>query len=231
MIEARSVSFSYGRELVLDQLDARLGDGLHLVLGPNGCGKSTLLRLLAGIEMPHTGTITVDDHDLWRDETAARARLAYVPEHPDLSPYATLGEVCRLVAQARGAAADEARVALDEVGMGRYRDHTVRELSLGQRRRALLATARIRTPQHLLLDEPLDALDRATRQSTLEWIDDVTGRGHCVAIISHDLEPFAGAPASAGFLDDGAWHAFEASSGFSLPELDDLARGRAPASR
>ena len=61
-----------------------------------------MLKLAAGVERPRTGHILVGERDLWVDEVAARRQLAYVPEHPDLSPYATIAGVTRLVCALRG---------------------------------------------------------------------------------------------------------------------------------
>lgn len=132
MIELASVRFGYDEGApVLDGLDLRLGPGLTLLVGPNGCGKSTLLKLVAGVERPDRGTIAIHGLDLWRDEEAARRPLAYVPEHPDLSPYASLLEVLRLVCRLRGEPVERAASALAEAGLAERAQASVRELSAG----------------------------------------------------------------------------------------------------
>ena len=190
MITLRGVRFSYGRAVALqcDALD--VGPGVSLLLGPNGAGKSTLLKLTAGVEQPTSGTVAIDGHDLWRDEVAARASLAYVPEHPDLTPYATVGEVLGLVCRLRGQPVDEGLNALSTVGLDGLADRSVRELSMGQRRRAVLAAAFIGEPTTLLLDEPLEAMDRAMRTWLTSWITDASARGATVLIATHDIDPF-----------------------------------------
>jgi ABC-type Mn2+/Zn2+ transport system ATPase subunit len=113
VIELAGVRFAYETgSPVLDRLDLRLRPGLTLIVGPNGCGKSTLLKLIAGVERPDQGRVAIDGVDLWRDEAAARRPLAYVPEHPDLSPYASLLEVLRLVCRLRGEPVERAQAAL-----------------------------------------------------------------------------------------------------------------------
>ena len=190
MITLRGVRFSYGRAVAL-QCDAlEIDAGVTLLLGPNGAGKSTLLKLVAGVEQPTAGTIAIDGHDLWRDEVAARASLAYVPEHPDLTPYATVGEVMGLVCRLRGRPTEDGVRALSTVGLDGLGDRSVRELSMGQRRRAVLAAAFIGEPTTLLLDEPLEAMDRAMRTWLTSWITDASARGATVVIATHDIEPF-----------------------------------------
>ena len=190
MIALRDVRFGYGRTTALtcDALD--IGPGVTLVLGPNGAGKSTLLKLAAGVEHPATGTITVDGHDMWRDEIAARTALAYVPEHPDLTPYATVGEVLGLVCRLRGRPVDDGERALTTVGLEGLGDRSVRELSMGQRRRAVLAAAFIGEPSNLLLDEPLEAMDRAMRSWLTSWITAASERDATVIVATHDVDPF-----------------------------------------
>jgi ABC-2 type transport system ATP-binding protein len=204
MISLRNVRFSYGKAiaaLICDTLD--IGPGVTLLLGPNGAGKSTLLKLVAGVEHPTTGTVAIDGHDLWRDEVAARAALAYVPEHPDLTPYATVAEVLGLVCRLRGRPVQDRDDALETVGLGGLGYRSVRELSMGQRRRAVLAAAFIGTPTTLLLDEPLEAMDRAMRTWLLSWIADANTRGATVVVATHDIEPFIDVAQRALVVADG----------------------------
>jgi ABC-2 type transport system ATP-binding protein len=192
VIRLRGVRFGYRAESpVLDGIDLDVPPGLTLLLGPNGSGKSTLLKIAAGVEKPDGGSVEIDGADPWREEVRARRRLAYVPEQPDLTPYATLQEVMRLVCRLREV--DEARApeALAAVGMAGLERRSIRELSMGQRRRALMAAARIGEPRVLILDEPLEAVDRSMRDATLEWVEAHRAAGATLLVATHELEPFA----------------------------------------
>jgi ABC-2 type transport system ATP-binding protein len=192
MISLRDVRFAYSKGTTAFRCDSLdVGPGVTLLLGPNGAGKSTLLKLISGVEQPMTGSVSVDGHDLWQDEVAARAALAYVPEHPDLTPYATVGEVLGLVCRLRRRPTGEGVRALQAVGLQDLGDRSVRELSMGQRRRAVLAAAFIGEPTTLLLDEPLEAMDRAMRLWLTSWISDASARDATVVVATHDVEPFA----------------------------------------
>lgn len=185
------VRFGYHRGApVLTAEVLRIGPGLTLLLGPNGAGKSTLLKLLAGVERPSEGTITLDGIDLWRDEAGSRQRLAYVPEQPDLTPYASVREVIRLVASLRSVPLADGEAALDRVGLSAVAGRSIRELSMGQRRRAILAAAFIGRPDTLLLDEPLETLDRSMRDTLLAWLSDRIEAGATVLVSTHEIEPF-----------------------------------------
>ena len=191
MIRFHGASFTYGKgEPVLAAVDLEISPGLTLLLGPNGCGKSTLLKLAAGIERPDAGRVEIDGHDLWVEEAAARRGLAYVPEQPDLTPYATVREILDLVCRLRGEPRERGREALERVGLGQLAHRSVRELSMGQRRRAVLAAALVGTPTHVLLDEPLEALDRGAREDLLVWVDRLIAAGATVVVVSHEIEPF-----------------------------------------
>jgi len=192
MIELDGVQFSYSPDAIALATDrVTFEPGLTLVLGPNGSGKSTLLRVVAAVERPDAGRVRIAGHDPWRDEVAARRDLAYVPEQPELTPYATIGEILRLVATLREVPRDAVREALERVGLADAAGRSVRELSQGERRRAVLAAAFVGTPRTIVLDEPLEALDRAMRDGVLAWIAAAVADGATVVVATHDLDELA----------------------------------------
>lgn len=204
MIRFENIFFSYREtEPVLSGVGLEIPAGLTLLLGRNGCGKSTLLKMAAGVERPDRGRVEVDGRDLWVDEEEARRTLAYVPEQPDLTPYATVREILGLVCRLRGEPSSAADTALTLVGLDNLAHRSVRELSMGQRRRAVLAAARIGSPRHLLLDEPLEAMDRGAREDILAWIENRLGDGATVVVVSHDIAPFAARADRAITVKDG----------------------------
>ena len=181
---------------VLARLDLAVGPGLTLLTGNNGSGKSTVLRLAAGVERPQAGTVEVDGLDLDRDEVAARRRLAYLPEHPDVSPYATVREVLALVCSLRREPAARADEVLAEIGLHGLERRGIRELSHGQRRRVLLGAAWIGAPSVLLLDEPLEAMDTAMRARILHWVERTVAAGGLVLASTHDPAEWVGIPSA-----------------------------------
>jgi len=224
-----SVTFGYepGRPIIRNASFA-LSPGLTLLLGPNGCGKSTLLKLAAGVERPDAGRVIVDGADLWREEAKARRGLAYLPEFPDITPYAALRDVLRLVCRLRGEPIAAGERALETFGLADEAGRSVRELSSGQRKRALFAAAIVGRPPHILLDEPLDALDRQIADDVLAWIRRRIADGAALAIVSHAIEPFADLATRAITVREGLVEKHE-----TLPRspedrfhlLDALARG------
>ena len=209
MITLRDVSFAYDPRrtaLVVPSLD--IAPGLTLIIGPNGAGKSTLLRLIAGIDAPASGRITIYAADLWHNEVEARRALAFVPENPELTPYATLFDTLRLVAALRGATEAAIADALDRVGLFDLAGRTIRELSMGQRRRAMLATALIGDPRAVILDEPLETLDVEMRAFVRDWVLALRAAGKIVLVATHDVAAFAPSADALLVVRDGraAWH-------------------------
>lgn len=204
MIRFENVFFAYERSVpVFQSLTLALETGLTLLLGPNGSGKTTLLKLAAGVEKPDKGKIWIDKHDLWKQEVAARRDIAYLPEHPDLTPYASIREITRFVCRLRGEPLARGEEALTILEMDRVAGRSVRELSQGQRRRAVLAAAMIGRPGHLLLDEPLEAMDRRMRDYIMVWIEGRIRDGAAAVIVSHDLDSFAALSSAAVGMKDG----------------------------
>ncbi len=178
---------------VCSGLRLELGTGLVLLLGPNGSGKSTLLKLASGVEKPDEGRILIDGRDLWKEEAAARRALAYLPEFPDLTPYARLDEILGLVCRLRERPESEGQEALSFFGLREMAHLTVRQLSLGQRRRATFAAALVGSPPNIFLDEPLAGMDRPVQSKILDWIVSRVNNGALAVVVSHNVEPFAAA--------------------------------------
>jgi NitT/TauT family transport system ATP-binding protein len=148
-----------GGVAALDGVDLEVERGAFVaLLGPSGCGKSTLLRLIAGLDRPDAGEVSVE----------AGASVAFVFQDAHLLPWRTVLANVALPLELRGVGADEraeaARAAIAEVGLADAADRRPAELSGGMRMRVSLARALCTRPRLLLLDEPFAALDELTRQ-------------------------------------------------------------------
>jgi len=154
------------------------------LLGPSGCGKSTLLRLIAGLDHPSDGQVTVDGHTV----TGVDKRCAVVFQEPRLLPWRSLRENVKL--GARGSKDDAAVDALlAEVGLAGFESHLPKEVSGGMAQRAALARALAGDPGVLLLDEPFAALDALTRLQMQDLLADVAhSSGATVVFVTHDID-------------------------------------------
>ena len=170
-LEFRDVGYRIGGNLVLDNLNLRIGEGRTLVLlGRSGSGKTTALKMLNGLLFPSSGAVLVEDRATtdW-DLIELRRGIGYVIQEVGLFPHFTISENVGLVPRLKGWPPDRiaARVSelLDQVGLepGQFRDRYPRQLSGGQRQRVGVARALAAEPKLLLFDEPFGALDPVTR--------------------------------------------------------------------
>jgi len=167
---ARSLARRFGATPVFDGVDLELHGGrLHAVTGPSGSGKTTLLHLLAGLDLPDAGSITIDGAELTALDRTARAalrreKIAYVGQQAGLVPHLSALENVELVLALRGleGGGPEAFAALESVGLGERATQRVARLSQGERARVAIARAIVSKPRLLLADEPTSRLDGAS---------------------------------------------------------------------
>ncbi|MFJ1897028.1 MULTISPECIES: ABC transporter ATP-binding protein [unclassified Streptomyces] len=185
-VEVRGVTKEYGtgaaRRVVLEDVGLRLAKGEFVcVVGGSGSGKSTLLHLVAGLEKPSAGRISV---------TGGRPAVMF-QDHA-LFPWLTAGRNVELALRLAGVSPaprrDRARSLLDLVGLPGSYGQRVHELSGGMRQRVALARALAQGADVLLMDEPFAALDTATR-ATLhgELVRVCAERGATVLFVTHDV--------------------------------------------
>lgn len=166
-LEVSNLTKSFDDTLALDRVDLNLAPGsFTALLGPSGCGKSTLLNLIAGLEPPDSGTITLDEQPLGH-VPAERRPIGLVFQRPLLFPHlsveANVAFGLRMQHTRRRKARSTARAMLEYVELGDLAARRVGELSGGQEQRVALARALVLQPRLLLLDEPFSALDAPLR--------------------------------------------------------------------
>ena len=164
-------------------LDVVAGEFLA-ILGPSGCGKSTLLRIIAGLDRPTEGAVTV------QRPNAGRFDVAYVFQDAHLLPWRTVVSNAALPLELQGVERGKRRAAavdaLEKVGLGDALDRYPAQLSGGMRMRVSLARAMVTSPTLLLLDEPFAALDEITRQRLDEQLRELwQARRMTVIFVTH----------------------------------------------
>src|SRR5689334_20117798 len=190
-IEFRNVTKRYGDVTAIDDISLVIAAGtLVTLLGPSGCGKTTTLRLIAGLELPTSGTIRIGDRDV-TGVPAAERDVSMVFQSYALFPHMSVLENVRyglLVSKTPKAQADErAHAALAMVGLEGFEDRLPSELSGGQQQRVAVARAVVLEPSVLLFDEPLSNLDARLRRQMRQDIRDLQQRlALTVVYVTHD---------------------------------------------
>ena len=169
------------------------------LLGPSGCGKTTLLRMIAGLERPTNGTVTIDGATV--DRQRRSKEIGFVPQSPALLPWRSVEANARLLLDinpSRSPSTTTMSVTelLDDVGLGDFGHAYPHELSGGMQQRVGLVRAFALDAPLLLLDEPFAALDEITRTEMRHLLSRLRARlGTTVVFVTHSI-------AEAAFLSD-----------------------------
>jgi NitT/TauT family transport system ATP-binding protein len=176
------------RALADTNLDVADGEFVAL-LGPSGCGKSTLLRLIASLEQPSTGSVTIDGSD--PSALVAQHRLGVAFQDHALLPWLSVERNVALPYKLAGRTPDKGRVAdlLKLVGMADFAGHRPKHLSGGMRQRVAIARALVLEPAVLLLDEPFGALDAVTRRHMNVELQRIWSEQRITTVlVTHDVD-------------------------------------------
>lgn len=192
-VELHGIEKRFRTEVAVQSLDLRIEDGEFLsLLGPSGCGKTTLLRMIAGLEVPTSGTVEVFGEDV-TDRPPNKRPINLVFQRATLFPHLTVAENVAFGPKLRRANKEElARKVsslLELVDLAEFGPRRVNELSGGQAQRIALVRALANDPKVLLLDEPLSALDLAIRRQLQGELKDIHRRlGMTFIFVTHDQE-------------------------------------------
>ncbi|MBV9109706.1 MAG: ABC transporter ATP-binding protein [Gemmatimonadetes bacterium] len=175
-------------------LDVRRGEMVAIV-GPSGCGKSSLLNVLAGIDAPTSGTVTLLDRPLYElgegERSALRLRrLGFIFQRFHLLAVLTAAENVELpMAEAGVPKAERCRRALEllgYVGLAHRAGHRPPHLSGGEQQRVAIARALANRPEVLFADEPTGELDRRTGEEIIALFERLNADGTTMVIVTHD---------------------------------------------
>lgn len=171
---------------VIHDLSLTLSEGhIYGLLGENGVGKSTLMKLAAGVLIPGAGSVKIEGSEASLREESAMAKIFYVPEEFSL-PALTLEEYARVTSPFYPTFSDE-RYEEYCKELEVVRDIRLDKLSMGQRKRALLAFAFACGTPWLLLDEPTNGLDVAAKEAFRKIVARYVDEGHSVVISTHSV--------------------------------------------
>src|SRR3954451_10613162 len=205
------------------------------VMGPSGSGKSTLMHILAGLDLPTSGTVSIEGQEITGMDDGEltllrRKHIGFIFQFFNLLPMLTAEENVTLPLSLAGEKPDQAWVdeLISKVGLSDRRNHRPSELSGGQQQRVAIARSLVTRPTVLFADEPTGNLDSETSAEILQLLrDSVDTYGQTTVMVTHD----AGAAATSDrilFLADG--HLVKdmgrSSAGQVLAAMNDLSAAR-----
>ncbi len=176
LVLVRDLEKSFNGEEILGgiSLEAKGGEVVGIV-GPNGTGKSTLVRILAGVERPDSGEVSV------------KGKLSVVYQEDYLLPWKRLRDNLCLGPRFHGRECDPVAIA-KKLGIEGFLDLYPKEVSGGTRRKAAIARALLLDFDVLILDEPFTGLDTESKDTLLSIVGELSKTGKAVIIVSHQLE-------------------------------------------
>lgn len=208
LLSVQGLTKVYGAKRAVDAVSFSLLPGhIYALIGHNGCGKSTLLRLIGGLSLPSAGAVSVLGSSSDRELSKARGRVGFLLSETDFFPaYSVFGNL-KLFAQLKGNASKPEiralmqRLHLTEREIGSQR---MGKCSAGQQKRAGIAAALLGDPALLILDEPFNALDKASLEDVLALLREQREQhGTAMLIAEHHTEALSRLATDYLFLNEG----------------------------
>ena len=196
MIEIKDLSFSYGKNAVLNDITLTLNNKkLYGIIGPNGCGKSTLLKIMSGVLKPYKGNILLDGKDISTiNRNDLSLKLGLMPQSrptPDMTiaDYVLCGRFPHRNIKGNTIKKDAEILnnSLAITNTTEFIDRRINQLSGGERQRVYLALLLAQETETVLCDEPTTYLDIKGNLSVMDILYRMKDDGKCVVSVLHDL--------------------------------------------
>lgn len=192
-LEVRELEKTFGNKCILNKLSFAVNEGEFLsILGPSGCGKTTLLRILIGLLTPTSGAIFKDGKEITELAPSLRGMGIVFQNYALFENMTVLGNVeyaLKINKETRAYARARALTMIERMGLSEHMNKKPIELSGGQQQRVAIARTMILNPSIMLFDEPMSALDVATRLALRNEIKRIQEEdGTTIIYITHDQE-------------------------------------------
>lgn len=189
MIEIKNVDLTLQKNEILKDVSANFARGkIHGLIGRNGSGKTMLMKCVCGFVKPTSGEIFVDGKRIGKDCDFPE-NVGIIIETPGFIPYYSGFKNLKLLADLRGKIAKaEVKNVMEKVGLDPNLKRHVRKYSLGMRQRLGLAQAIMENPDLLILDEPMNGLDKDGVKDMRQYLLDLKAQGKTILIASHSAE-------------------------------------------
>lgn len=189
VINVNSLSLIIKKAEILQEVNVSLQRGqIHGLIGRNGSGKTMLMKCICGFVKPTSGSVTVAGKQIGKDCDFPDG-VGIIIETPGFIPYYSGYKNLKMLADLkRKIGKDEIRKSLEKVGLDPDLKRHVRKYSLGMRQRLGLAQAIMEDPDILILDEPMNGLDKEGVADMREYLLDLKKQGKTILIASHSSE-------------------------------------------
>lgn len=189
MIEVKNVSLTLQKNPILKDININFVKGkIHGLIGRNGSGKTMLMKCICGFVRPSSGEIYVSEKKIGKD-CDFPDKTGIIIETPGFIPYYSGFKNLKLLADLHGKISkDDIKNTMKTVGLDPDLKRHVRKYSLGMRQRLGLAQAIMEDPELLILDEPMNGLDKDGVKDMRQYLLDLKSRGKTILIASHSAE-------------------------------------------
>ena len=185
-IQLQKVNKSFANKVLFADLSYTFYQQIYHIIGKNGVGKSTLLRLIVGLDSPDSGAVVLNNEYSVMDYSVNAKRLFYVPDDLAIYPFLIGKELLSWLAKARTKNSDEIEVLLECLELEQHMNTKIADMSFGTKKKFLLSSALIGQPDFIILDEPLNGLDKKSQHMLLTLLQEKVT--HCGILLTthHD---------------------------------------------
>ena len=192
-IELINLTKKYGDLAAVSGLSLRVETGeIFGFIGPNGAGKTTTIRMMGGVTAPTEGCVVIDGVSMEQDPVGAKKRIGFIPDRPYLYEKLTGMEFLRFTSDLYGIDdglfAERVRDALGTFSLLDWKDELIESYSHGMKQRLVFASAMIREPRVIIVDEPMVGLDPAGIKRVKDLFRRFARRGAAIFLSTHALE-------------------------------------------
>ncbi len=193
MLKVHNINVAFDHRIILDDISLSVAQHeIVALLGPSGAGKTTLLKVIAGLLIPDSGSVSIDERDITHNPAHLR-NIGMVFQDNQLFPHMNVARNIEFGLRMKGVAKkirqDKVREMLELVGLSGFEDRNIADLSGGEAKRVALARSLAPNPAVLLLDEPLTGLDRELHDQLADELAALLRKTETtVILVTHDRQ-------------------------------------------
>lgn len=187
-IRFKNVSKSFSNKIIFSNVSYNFYKKNYHIIGKNGAGKSTLLRLMVGLDSIDSGEIIINNEGITRNPNLEIRRIYYIPDDLAIYPFLSGKEFFSWIAKSRSSTINEMNDVINRLELSSYLNTHISDMSFGTKKKFLLATALIGSPDFIILDEPLNGLDKESQQILLSILKEKSSHSGVIFSTHHDSD-------------------------------------------